>query len=207
MAFLQQFFNVVDIAVGVVLLLGLIGGIRRGLSGELFRIISMVLAVVAGWKFAGEGADWLAGRTDWPPEDLTTPAFFGIIAASYIVLAIVRLALRLVIDFSFKGKLELLGGALLGLSRSLLLCAVLLLGTSLLPYPKVQEALAASVTGGWTRQYLRPAYDNFAARHPDLELPVSEDTASEGEPPALLDTPAYEEYLGPLIDSEDDHGN
>lgn len=201
---------IADIAVAVLLLLGMIGGIRRGFSGEIIRILTIILAIFVGWKGAGAGAIWLSERTDWLVEDLKPYAFFGLILASYIVLAIARLALRLLIDFSFRGKLEIIGGAATGLFRAGIFSAVLLLAASLLDYPPVTAAIQDSTSGQLVIKHVRPLYNEIAARHPDLKLPPIEgDDANQPASPGQsqvqgLDTPAYEQYLGPLIDDEEE---
>lgn len=196
---------VVDICVVVVLLLGMIGGIRRGFSGEIIRIVTIIAAILVGWKGADAGAVWLADRIDWAVEDLKPYAFFGLIVATYIFLAIIRLFFRLLINFSFRGKLEPLGGAAIGLMRAAIFAAVILLGASLLEYPTITSAIESSYSGSVIIRYVRPLYNDIATRHPDLKLPPLEENEKSGEPaePATgegLDTPAYEEYLGPLID-------
>lgn len=208
---LQSYINVVDLAVAALLLFGFIGGIRRGLSGELLRILSIAIAILVGWKGTDAGALWLAEKTQWPVDDVKSAAFLGLIVGTYIFLAFVRVGLRLFLSFAFKGKIELIGGALVGLVRSAVFCTVVLLMASLVNYEPLANALGASVTGPWVATHVRPLYDDIARENPDLNLPTGE--ASEEQPVdestaptnSLLDTPAFENYLGPLIDSEETH--
>ncbi|HMO50300.1 MAG TPA: CvpA family protein [Kiritimatiellia bacterium] len=197
---LLSHLNIPDAAVVIVLVLGLLGGIRRGLSGELLRVVTIILAIIAGWKGADPGAAWLAARTDWEPTELRPIAFFGIIIAAYLVMGIFRVALRLFLDFSFKGVLEWLGGAVIGVLRAALFSVVVLLGASLMPSEPVQETLRQSASGQWVLEQVRPRYDAWAEQNPEFKLP-----ALKRDEAGRLDTPAWENFLGPLID-RDDHG-
>lgn len=202
----KEWLNIVDGVVAVVLVLGLLGGMRRGLSGELLRVITVMIALLAGWYGAEGAAAWLAERSDWPLEDLRLVGLIGLIAGVYFGLGIVRHTFRLFLDFTFRGRIELLGGAFLGLVRATLFCAVALLGASLIPSEAIQQALGESRTGQAVLEHLTPAYNSWAGSNPDLKLPVKED-ALPVEEVAPIDLPAVEppepresEVLGPLLD-------
>jgi len=198
---ISQWINITDGCVAAILVLGLLGGIRRGLSGELLRIATIVAALFAGWKGADAGAAWLAGRGGWTAEEVKPLAFFGIIVATFLVLAIVRIAFRLFLDFSFKGKLELIGGAVSGLLRATVFCAIVLLGASLIPSEPLQHALQSSMSGQWVQEHIRPRFDRLIEENPEFSLPALRGDEPE---PGGLDQPAWENYLGPLIDPDND---
>lgn len=197
---IKEWMNVVDGLVLVLLVLGIFGGVRRGLSGELLRIITIVIALVAGWYGADMAADWLADRSDLPREDLQIIGLIGVILSVYTLLGIVRHVFRLFLDFSFRGKLEIFGGAVLGLVRATVFCIIVLLGASMIPSEPVQEAVAKSNTGRFVVDQLTPVYNDWAEKNPDLKLPVKE-TPITTEP---INLPATEEVLGPLIDTSDE---
>jgi membrane protein required for colicin V production len=196
---LQPFMNITDILVGIFMLFGLLSGMKRGLSNELFRLISIIIAIVVAYRFDELGAVWLAKWVDWPAEELTKPAFFGIIVAVYIVLAIIRLALRLLMTFSFKPKIELLGGGLLGLTRAIIFVAIIIFA---LLAGDFGEALGVeeSVSGQLVREYVMPRYHAVAEQYPELKLPEVEEGSEESRDGAKnID---IEQFLGPLIDLE-----
>lgn len=192
---IRPFLNVVDISVFVVLILGILGGLRRGLSGELLRMITVVIAVLVGWKGAFRGAEWLSARSDWPNEDLVPVAFFGLIISSYLLLSIVRHTFRLFLDFTFKGKLERLGGAAIGIIRATLFICATLLAASLLPSEPVQQALQASVSGRLAATHIVPLYGEWTKDNPRFKLPELEQIKE-----ISVETPPWENYLGPLIE-------
>jgi len=196
---LQPFLNIPDISVFVLLILGILGGLRRGLSGELLRLITIIIAVIVGWKGTDRAAEWLAGRTNLSVEDLTAVAFFGLIIITYLIVSIIRHTLRLLLDFTFRGKIERIGGALLGLVRAMVFCAVVLLGATLIPSEPVQATMQSSVTGRLVPSHLVPLYENWAEENPQFKLPDL-DKIKETE----VKPPPWDDYLGPLIDTVDD---
>lgn len=203
----RNYLNIVDIIVAAMLLFGFVGGIRRGLSGELLRILSIIIAIVVGWKGTDAGSAWLSEKSEWPVEDVKKFAFLGLIVATYVFLAFVRVGLRLFLSFSFKGKLEVIGGALIGLLRAAVFSAVALLAMTMIDYQTLNDALANSVTGKLVKEHVRPLYDEIARENPDLNLPTGEpveETTEEEPAESPLETPAFENYLGPLIDSENE---
>src|SRR5690606_38152265 len=125
---IRPFLNATDIAVLVLLIIGILGGLRRGLSGEILRLVTIVISVYVGWKGADKGADWLSTRTGLPVEDMSAVAFFALIIGSYLILSIIRHTFRLLLDFTFKGKLERIGGAVLGFIRATVFCVSVVLG-------------------------------------------------------------------------------
>jgi len=197
---IKEWLNVVDGIVIVLLILGMFGGVRRGLSGELLRIITIILALAAGWYGADMAANWLEDRSDWPRDDLQIIGLIGIVVSVYLLLGVVRHTFRLFLDFSFRGKLEIIGGALLGLMRATVFCTIALLGASMIPSDDVQDAVNASNTGRLVVDHLTPLYNDWAEQNPDLKLPVKE-TPITTEP---IELPATEEALGPLIDASED---
>ncbi len=206
----KEWINLVDGIVAAVLVLGLFGGVRRGLSGELLRIITIVIALLVGWYGADTGAAWLDDHTELPPDDARVVALLGLIVGTYVVLGIVRHVFRIILDFSFRGRLEILGGGFLGLLRASVFSAMALVGASLVPSPAVDAALHASRSGTWAIDHLTPAYLSWAEQHPGLKLPTREQPVPDIELPDFpVDAPAIETVieskpLGPLIDSTDE---
>jgi len=196
---LRTFINIPDISVLALLVIGILGGLRRGLSGELLRLITIIIAVIVGWKGADQAAAWLANRIDWPVEDVTALAFFGLIISTYLIVSIIRHTLRLLLDFTFQGKIERMGGALLGLIRAVVFCSAVLLGAALIPSEPVQLVIQKSVTGRLVEAHLVPLYENWAEENPKFKLPELE-KIKEIE----VDTPPWDDYLGPLIETTED---
>jgi len=194
--------NPTDLSVAGLLVIGLLGGMRRGLSGELLRVATIIIALVAGWKLAETGAEIAAHWSNWPAEDLKAVAFFAIVAFVYVGLGMIRFFLRLFLDFSFKGKVELLGGAFLGLCRSLVFCVFIVLAATLVPSESVQQQIAASNSGRFVLDYVRPGYDAWVEENPAFKLPEMEKVKDiEITPPE-----EWNPVTGPLIDPDEPIG-
>jgi len=192
---MQPFMNITDIATGILLLLGLVGGVKRGLSGELMRIIMIGAAIFGGWSFASTGAEWIKEHAGWDAGQSMTLSFFGTIALSYIVLMVIRFGLRFLMEFKFKGKVELIGGALVGLARAALFCSAILLGLMMPDYEPITRAIQSSNAGAIVIRHVQPHYERIVADNPEFNFPESPQAATEA-----IEMPDTGEYLGPIMD-------
>ena len=200
MELINPWLNVTDICVLVIIAIGMLSGARRGFAGELIKLAIAVFAVVFGWRMSDTASDWLSRHIDWPKADLQVLSFFGLIVAVYLLLTLIRLGFRFFIDFSFKGKIELIGGALLGILRATTLCVFILLLMSLVDVLNHYDMINRSQSHQLVEKYVRPHYDAWAEAHPNFTLPEKEKLKERG-----FTVPEWEQYLGPLIapDQED----
>lgn len=187
-------FNLIDAVVGVILLMGTLGGLKRGLSGELSRMAAVLIALLAGWKLARPCAAWAVEHLGASQDGGFLISFILIAVLALLALWLLRKFLRNVMDFAFKGRLEKVGGAVCGLLRAGLIATFLLLALGLAPQPDVQRLVAEkSCFGRLTARYVRPLYDDLRARRPELGLP---DPASPHPAPG----DEFGETAGPLED-------
>lgn len=181
-------FNIVDGIAGILVLVGILGGIRRGLSGELARVIAAGTALFVAWKFAEPLAEWVTLKQPMSYERGYAFAFVLILAAALGLTWLIRVALRHVMEFAFKGRLERLGGGLCGLIRSGFVVCFLVLLISLAPEGDLRAAVCDdSVVGSTVCRHLRPMYDELRHLTPDLPLP-----APAGEEPKAVAEEAVE---------------
>ena len=174
-------FSMLDAAVGLILLMGLLGGLKRGLSGEISRTFAFLVAGVAGWKLAGPGTDWAVKQFHFDAEWGLLFAFLLVALLALLALWLLRRMMRDVMHLAFKGRLEKIGGAVCGLARAAAIAALLLLALCVVPQADVQAwATKRSYFGGLAARHLRPAYDELRLRHPGLGLP-------DATPPADAD--------------------
>ena len=193
-------FNFVDAVVAVILLVGLLGGLKRGLSGELSRLLMYVIAGYAAWKYAAPGANLVMEKSNATPERAYLIAFTGILAGSFVVMFLARTVLRNILDFAFKGKIERMGGAICGVAKSAVIASVLLLLAGMVPDPTVRRLVAEeSFAGRVVHDRLHPLLDVLREKVPGMEnLPAgSHEPASEsGELGEYQDDP----YSQPAIE-------
>lgn len=191
-------FNIVDAIVLVLLLFGIFGGVRRGLSGELARIIAIAFSVYAAWRLAQPAADLLGEHTRLSVHDAYVTAWIAVLVLAYLLLLAVRLVLRSLMVFAFKGKLERIGGAVCGLLRTAVVVAVVILFLSVAPQPNIQKAVSQdSYVGRFVCERVRPMYDDLSDRVPEIRLPTPE--------PGVFDedTNTIEESSGDVTPAKD----
>ena len=196
-------FNIFDIIVLLYLLFGLYQGLRRGLSGELASVLSTALAFVGGWKLYQPLGDYLMKVSKLSSPSAHALAFVVLIVGGYIVLKIIRLLLRHLMEFSFKGKLERLGGALAGLIRVTVVASAVVLIVGLGPGAYLRNlVIEHSVFGSQVFSYLGPMVESLKEKYPVLQqagepaVPADKESA---EPPS--DEEAGEE-VPPVTDEE-----
>lgn len=169
-------FNAVDAIVAVFLLAGLVGGVRRGLSGELARAVIAVGCIVAAMLYTQPLADWGARRFGLDADRAYLGALVALLLGSFSALTTIRLLLGNLMDFHFKGRLERVGGGLCGLLRASVVMAIVLQLLSLIPNPNLHRLLSQeSWAGRRAIPLLRPMYESLSTRVPALraaERPV-----------------------------------
>ena len=166
-------FNLVDVAVGVYLLWGLIRGLKRGLSRELARLLTMFVAVGAGWKLYRPVAERVGEVTRLTEQGSALMGFALTLLAAGGAMVALRWVMRNLTEFRFKGRLERVGGAAAGLLRCALVAGAVITLCSLCPIGMIREAFGErSVLGSALTTHLLPAYAALAEDHPELDLPV-----------------------------------
>lgn len=192
-------FNLVDAAVVALLLGGLVGGIRRGLSGELMRVIISIGCVAVIYKYTRPLAEWIQARHGGEAPVLLLISAAVLLVGAFLALSLLRIILAKILQFSFKGSLERIGGALAGLLRSGIVVAILLLLLSFLPGHSLHRFVAEeSFFGRMTVEHVQPWYDKLAEKVPELQrmdkrINTLEEDASETAADAWEDAP-----LGPV---------
>ena len=171
-------FNIIDIVVVVLIVLGLIRGLIKGLSGELAGLLSAAAAVAGGWYGYQPLGNFLADKTRLSEPATIAVAFILALIGAYILMRILRLVLRSVMEFSFKGKIEKIGGMLAGGIRMTVVVAALVLLMALWPHEYLHRLFAEeSVFGRYIFDNLGPVYEKIAEEHPALQIPQKEEPA------------------------------
>lgn len=175
-------FNIVDILVIILILYGLIRGLMKGLSGELAGLLSAAAAVAGGWYGYQPLGNFLADKTRLSQPATVAVAFILALIGAYILMRILRLVLRNVMEFSFKGKIEKIGGMLAGGTRMTVIVAALVLLMTLWPHEYLHRLFAEeSMFGRFVSGTLGPVYEKIAEEHPALQIPRKEYPAVEDE--------------------------
>ncbi|MCX6996354.1 MAG: CvpA family protein [Kiritimatiellaeota bacterium] len=173
-------FNAVDAVVLVWLLMGGWHGARHGMTGELGRLLAAVLAGFVAWQGCGWLGEQLLATGRLSTAIAHAAAFMLMLIAAYILLRLMSLLLKHLATFTFKGRLEPLGGTFLGLLSSTLLVTVLLFVLGRWPDERLRRWFAEdSACGRVVQPQLAPLYQRLTARYPALRIPESAEPAGD----------------------------
>jgi uncharacterized membrane protein required for colicin V production len=191
-------FNAVDVGALVILLFGVWRGFRRGLSGELARLISLAVVMLVGWHAHEPLGEIVAGATRLSPEQSRLAAFLVAILAAGLCMFVLRLVLRQIMEFKFKNPLETVGGMVAGFLRSFILVALIVVAAGLTPILYFQRVFAEeSLIGSAIVGYVVPVYRQVAEENPELGLPSLDRLDRTGREPSTPDGAAAPDAAPP----------
>jgi uncharacterized membrane protein required for colicin V production len=123
-----QAVNWYDVVVAAALLYGVWSGLRVGLTGEIIRVVGLVLAVVLALTLYQPVGDWIWHRCQLSQETAQLVAFVSLAVVVYLISMAVRLAThRHMKQYKFSALLENVGGAFAGMVRMAVIMAWLTL--------------------------------------------------------------------------------
>lgn len=159
----------IDILFAVFVLLFVLGGLRHGLSGELARILALLVLLTAILFFYPQWMQ-MAARY-WPalsPAMLQTAVILVLILASLLLFILLQILFKQICKSRIGEVTDKLVGSLVGLIRGIVIGLALMVGLSLLPSSALYYTLAEkSAIGQWVCTTLTPwIYPRL------LELPV-----------------------------------
>src|SRR5262249_30799700 len=110
--------NWYDVVVVAAVLYGAWSGIRAGLTGEIIRVIGLVLMIVLAVEFQQPVGDWIAGHTSVPDNGAHLLGFAGIALVVYFITLAVRLRVQKQVQaLKVSALLENVGGGFAGAVR------------------------------------------------------------------------------------------
>jgi uncharacterized membrane protein required for colicin V production len=134
-------FTVVELGAIVLVLWELLWGLKRGFAGELSRLISTTIALVAGLRFHQTVGRLLVDNTrlSEDPELALAVAFLLIVACVALLFIVLRLILRLLMTVKFNDKIDRSGGGVAGLLRGMLMALLCVYAIGLWPHEYLQN--------------------------------------------------------------------
>jgi uncharacterized membrane protein required for colicin V production len=124
--------NWYDVVVFAALLYGVWSGLRAGLTGEIIRVIGLVLMVLLAVELYQPAGDWLQNHSQLTDETAHLLAFVSIAVVVYLLAVAVRLAMhRRMQQFKLRSLVENVGGAFAGVIRMAVIMAWVTLVLSL----------------------------------------------------------------------------
>lgn len=116
--------NLVDVAALIFLLLGVAGGYRRRLSGELAPMVSSVAAVVAAYYGFASVAEWLRAHSALSGQTARAVAFSSVATVVFLSMLILRSIFGKVMKVVIEDRTDRALGCLAGLIRSIAMTAI-----------------------------------------------------------------------------------
>jgi len=163
-----QTFNLVDIGALVVVAVGTFVGYRRGLSGELARLVSIVAAFVLGLFFFRPVGAWIVNHTRLEDRSAQAVAFMVTIGAALVAMVLLRIVLKRVMQVVFEEMTDKVGGAIAGFVRAALTVAIIVMMVNTWPHDYLNRQFGEeSVIGRLVLKYVP------ILREKVEELPVS----------------------------------
>lgn len=119
--------SVLDIILLALLLLGLIGGFRKGFFVEVASLVALIAGVYGAIHFSNFAGDFLMEKVDWNEKTVNIIAFAITFIVIVLVIALAGKALTKLADFAALGILNKLLGALFGLLKMAVILSVILI--------------------------------------------------------------------------------
>ncbi len=119
--------SILDIALLVLLILGLVRGFSRGFFVELASLVALIAGVYGAFHFSNFAASFLKDRVDWNENSVNIMAFVITFVIIVLVIALAGKALTKIADFAMLGLLNKLLGALFGGLKVALILSVILI--------------------------------------------------------------------------------
>jgi membrane protein required for colicin V production len=116
----------IDIALCVILLIGVYSGYKEGFLMELFSFLAILLGVLGGFKLMGWAMIILADHFNVDQKVLPYIAFAVVFIAIVIAVRLLGNLIKVSIDKSFLGRIDQVMGAVLGLFKTAFLLSVVL---------------------------------------------------------------------------------
>jgi len=150
-----QTFNFVDIAALVLLALGAFMGYRRGLSGELARLVSIVAAFILGILFYRPVGAWIGAHTRMEDRPAQAVAFMFTVGATLVAMVLLRIILKRIMQVVFEEMTDKVGGAVAGLLRAGLTVAIIVMMVNTWPHDYLNRTFGEeSVIGRIVLKYV-----------------------------------------------------
>ncbi len=180
--------NWYDIVVLVALLYGIWSGLRTGFSGEIIRVLGLVLMVVLALAFYLPVGAWLQRQTNLTDELANLLAFLSIAVVVYVIIAAVRVAVhRRVQQLGTTAIIENAGGAVAGCLRMGVLMAWLSVMLALIGSPFWHQQIARDSFFGSRVVGEVPAVADFLEKKFPEKTGLLEDLKRHEKPPPESD--------------------
>lgn len=165
-----QGFNLVDVIFAVVLLLGVLRGYHRKLSGQIAGTVALVVGFLAGIQLFEPCDAFFLDRSRLSTEAAHAAAFITTLVLACLLMLLVRVILSRVMEFTFTPSFDHWGGAFAGLLRTVVFAVLFIVAMLMVPHDYVNRTFGeASAVGRAVRAVLPEARDALDGLRPRLD--------------------------------------
>lgn len=119
--------NTIDIIFGIILILGAIQGLRKGLFVELASLVGLVAGIYGAIHFSHYVGDWLVEKTAWSEQIINLTAFAATFIIIVLVVSLAGKLLTKVANFAMLGIVNKIVGAAFAVLKFGFLISVVLM--------------------------------------------------------------------------------
>lgn len=119
--------NTIDIVFGVILILGAIQGLRKGLFVELASLVGLIAGIFGAIYFSYFVGDWLAEKTSWSEQMINLSAFAITFIIIVVVVSMAGKLLTKIADFAMLGVINKIAGAVFAVLKYAFLLSVVIM--------------------------------------------------------------------------------
>ena len=116
----------IDIALGIIILLGAYGGYKNGFVLEFFSFLGIVLGVLGGFKLMGTAMLFLADKFNVDQKVLPYIAFAVVFVIIVIVVNLLGNLIKASLGKSILGMADFVAGAVLGLVKTTFMLSIVI---------------------------------------------------------------------------------
>ncbi|RJP59513.1 MAG: CvpA family protein [Candidatus Auribacter fodinae] len=144
-------FGWLDLLVILVLVFFGIRGYKRGLSGELLRVIGLIASFTLAYQFFGMVGEKLSAHSSIPEQLGFIIGYILVFALVFLFFVILRIIVQRMMTYSFVDALEKGGGVAAGLMKALFMLSIIYVLLGMLHIPPLTRYI---VTKSFTGQYI-----------------------------------------------------
>jgi membrane protein required for colicin V production len=144
----------IDIALVIVLIIGAVGGYRKGFLSELFSLIGIILGILAGFKLMGIAMVNLEQHYNIDEKILPYVAFAVVFLIVVILVSLLGKLLKSSIEKTVLGSADQVAGSVLGICKAAFMASVILWITT---------SMEMNIPDHWTKDsWLHPRIASLA---------------------------------------------
>ncbi len=119
--------NTIDIVFGIILILGAIQGLRKGLFVELASLVGLIAGIFGAIYFSHFVGDWFAEKTSWSEQMINLSAFAITFVIIVVVVSLAGKILTKIADFAMLGIINKIAGAVFAVLKYAFLLSVVIM--------------------------------------------------------------------------------